>query len=156
MKKELYLILPDIRSGFNVGSFFRTADGLGVTKIFLTGFSPYPPHKEIAKTALDAENFVDWQYYLDPIEIIKKLKKENVEIVCLEKTEKSENIENYKSENTKICLVCGNEIEGVNKKIMNLADRVVSIKMLGIKESYNVAIAGSIALFEISKKLDLE
>lgn len=153
MKSELFLLLPDIRSGFNVGSFFRTADGLGVAKIFLTGFSPYPPHKEITKTALGAEKFVHWQYYLKPIDIIQKLKTQKTEIICLENTSQSENIENYIPKNKKVCLVCGNEIEGINKEILDLADKIVSIKMAGVKKSYNVAIAGSIALFEISKKL---
>lgn len=151
--RKFYLVLPDIRSGFNTGAFFRTADGLGVDKIFLAGYTPYPPHAEIAKTALGAEDFVDWEYHLNPLELIKELKERGVEIVVLENIKNSILLEEYKPKAQEICLVVGNEVEGVPAEIIALADQVVKIKMKGKKESLNVSIAGSIAIFEIAKKI---
>jgi len=153
-KSELCLLLPDIRSGFNVGSFFRTCDGLGISKIFLTGFTPYPPHKEIQKTALGAENFLDWSFHLQTEKLIKKLKTDNFKIIALEKDKNSIPLQNCQIKSKKICLVVGNEIEGINKNIISLADQIISIEMKGQKESLNVSIAGGIALFKIQSLLE--
>ncbi len=149
--KKFYLLLPNIRSGFNVGAFFRTADALGVDKIFLAGYTPYPPHTEIAKTALGAEDFVDWQYFLDPFELVKKLKKQGVEIIALENTKTAKLLTKYKPKKEKVCLVVGNEVEGISEEILELADTTLKIEMKGKKESLNVSIAGGIAISEISK-----
>ena len=146
---KLSIILPNIRSGFNVGSFFRMADGLGVSKIYLCGHTPYPPHKEIQKTALGAENFVNWEYHINVIDLISKLKEKGVHIVALEKTSKAIPLEEFYSKNNEICLIVGNEIDGISEEILTLSDDVLFIDMKGQKESLNVSVAGGIAIYTL-------
>lgn len=145
------LFLPDIRSGFNVGSFFRTCDGLGVDHIYLSGLTPYPPHKEIAKTALGAEDMVSWSYHLEWKDIIEELQNAGVHIVSLEVSEGAIPIQEF-SPKKPLCLVVGNEVDGISDDMLRIADEKVFIPMRGEKESFNVSIAGSIALWEISGK----
>ena len=152
------VFLPSIRSGWNVGAFFRTADSLGIEKIFLSGFSPFPPHKEISKTALDADMFVPWTYFSDNIEAIQYLKKQNIKIIALELTENakelsSEVFSHYRKKDQKICIMMGNEISGISDELLEYADEVVFIPMKGKKQSMNVSIAGAIAMYEMMKKI---
>ncbi|MBP8017190.1 RNA methyltransferase [Candidatus Gracilibacteria bacterium] len=143
-----YLLLDNIRSLLNVGAIFRTCDGAGFDKIILTGFTPTPPRKDISKTAIGAENTVDWEYYEDPIEIITKLKNDGFKIITLEQTKNSIDLRNLKSEkNDNICLVVGNEISGVRKDIIDKSDIIVEIPMFGKKQSLNVATATGILLY---------
>ncbi len=151
----LYLILDNIRSLHNVGSLFRSCDGFGVDKILLSGYTGIPPRKEISKTALGAEEVVLWEKHDDTEKLIKFLKKEGFYIVSLEKSETSETIDLFKWPE-KTVLILGNEITGIDKKILDISDFVVHINMDGIKESFNVASAGAIALFDWrSKKIKL-
>ncbi len=147
--KNLSLFLPDVRSGFNVGSFFRTADGVGVNHIFLAGITPYPPHKEIIKTSLDAEKMVSWSYTIDPLEVISKLKKKNIRIVALENIPNAKNISEF-TPTYPLCLVVGNEVDGIAPDILKHTDEVIVIPMKGKKKSFNVSIAGSLALWHIA------
>ncbi len=143
------LLLNNIRSILNVGALFRTCDGAGFEKIVLTGFTPTPPRKEISKTAIWAENFVAWEYYKDPLEYIKNLQSEGYQIFVLEQTPGSIDfhlISELKHEN--ICLILGNEIEGVQKEIIDISDYCVEIPMLGQKQSLNVATAGGICMYQ--------
>ncbi|MDD2891622.1 MAG: RNA methyltransferase [Candidatus Gracilibacteria bacterium] len=143
------LLLDNIRSILNVGALFRTCDGAGFEKIILTGFTPTPPRKEISKTAIGAENFVAWEYYKNPIEYIQELKKQGYKIFVLEQTSESidfHSVSSMKYEN--ICLILGNEIEGVQKELIELADYCVEIPMLGQKQSLNVATAGGICMYQ--------
>lgn len=143
------LLLDNIRSILNVGALFRTCDGAGFEKIVLTGFTPTPPRKEIAKTAIGAENFVAWEYYKDPMEYVRNLKKQGYRIFVLEQTEKSIDFHVIASmEHEKICLILGNEIEGVQKGLLDIADHCVEIPMLGQKQSLNVATAGGICMYQ--------
>ena len=145
------VLLPDIRSGWNVGSFFRTADSLGIDQIFLSGLTPIPPHKEISKTALDADIFVPWSYFKDPIECAKILKEKGYSLVAMELTENAISLEKFIfPKNT--CLVMGNEITGVSKEMLELCDSVVFIPMQGGKQSMNVSIAGSLGMWEMVRK----
>lgn len=144
------ILLHNIRSMHNVGSVFRTSDGAGVSKIYLTGYTPCPPRKEIAKTALGAEESVVWEYHPDPVSLIKKLKKEGVEIVALEKNKQSKNIQTYTSKKP-LCMILGNEIEGVSEEILKLSDVVLHIPMRGKKESLNVSVAFGIGIYELLK-----
>ena len=143
------LLLNNIRSILNVGALFRTCDGAGFEKIVLTGFTPTPPRKEISKTAIWAENFVAWEYYKDPLEYIKNLQSEGYQIFVLEQTPGSIDfhlISELKHEN--ICLILGNEIEGVQKEIIDISDYCVEIPMLGQKQSLNVATAAGICMYQ--------
>ena len=148
MAKEVYVIAHNIRSLHNVGSIFRTSDGAGVKKIFLTGYSGVPPRQEITKTALGADESVEWEFHKDPMPVIKQLKKDGVQIVALEKNEKSENIQEFKSAD-KVCMILGNEIDGVSDEMIELSDAVLHIPMNGKKESLNVSVAFGIGIYSL-------
>ena len=150
MKKGIYVLLNNIRSLHNVGSIFRTSDGARVKKIFLCGQTGYPPREEITKTALGAEECVPWEYYIDPIDCIKKLKKRGIRIVALEQTKKSIDCTKFKPKYP-LCMVVGHEIDGVQDKILSLCDAVIEIPMYGKKRSLNVSVAFGIAVYELVK-----
>jgi tRNA G18 (ribose-2'-O)-methylase SpoU len=160
--KILYIIAYNIRSAYNVGSIFRTADGAGVKKIYLTGYtaSPYNSsfdhfpkkvHKMIAKTALGAEENVFWEKTKDIFLLIKKLKKNKTHIYALEKMKKSIDL---KEADIKFpaALILGNEVDGVDEEVSRLCESIISIPMRGKKESLNVAVAAGIAIYEILKQ----
>lgn len=149
--KEIFILLHNIRSMHNVGSIFRTSDGAGVTKIYLTGYTPCPPRKEIHKTALGAEEFIPWEYHPDPIKLLKKLKRQGVQIVALEKNNQSKNIQQFNA-NESVCMILGNEIEGVNPEQLELADEVLHIPMHGKKESLNVSVAFGIGVYFLTRE----
>lgn len=143
------LLLDNIRSILNVGALFRTCDGAGFEKIILTGFTPTPPRREITKTAIGAENFVVWEYYKNPVEIVQDLQSQGYKVFVLEQTVESidfHRIADMKYEN--ICLVLGNEIEWVKKELIDIADHCIEIPMLGQKQSLNVATAGGICMYQ--------
>ncbi len=150
MKKEVYVLLHNIRSLFNIGSIFRTADGAGVSKIYLTGYTGCPPRPDISKTALGADEFVPWEYHKDPVALIKRLKKEGIQVVALERTKKSTDILKFKPKYP-VCMILGNEIEGVTKELLKLSDKVVEIPMRGKKESLNVSVAFGVAAYALTR-----
>ena len=152
LKEELlfYIVCDNIRSLENIGSIFRTADALGINKIFLCGISGKPPNSKISKTALGAENWIPWEYHWQVWKVIEKLKKEKFLIVALEQTENSLSYNKFKPR-FPIALVIGNEIKGVSKSVLKRADKIISLPMFGKKESLNVAVAFGIAGYEINK-----
>ncbi|HQY20414.1 MAG TPA: RNA methyltransferase [Ignavibacteria bacterium] len=152
-RNPVYVLCDNIRSIFNVGAIFRTSDAAFVEKIYLTGYTPYPPRKEIEKVALGATETVPWEYYKDPVEIVLNLKKENIKIAVLEITDEQNLIWNVKPADFPLCLVLGNEITGVSKEIIDLADMSFEIPMLGMKQSLNVSVAYGVAVFEMVKKI---
>lgn len=147
---SVILVLPNIRSRFNVGSIFRTADAAGVGKILLTGITPTPPHEKIAKVALGAENAVPWEYLKQTARALKALRADGYHLVALEQSPRSIP---YTSVVTKLktALVLGNEVSGLPKHWLDLCDTVIDIPMRGHKESLNVSVAAGIALFHILK-----
>ena len=149
--KMISILLHNLRSMHNVGSVFRTSDGAGVTKIYLTGYTPCPPRKEIHKTALGAEEFVPWEYHQDPLELVKKLKKQGIQIVALEKNHQSKNIQQFKSESS-VCMILGNEIDGVTTELLKLSDEILHIPMHGQKESLNVSVAFGIGVYFLTRE----
>ncbi len=152
MEKNIVVILHNIRSRENVGSIFRTADGAGVSKIYLCGITPTPPHEKISKTALGAETFVPWEYYKQTWRLLKKLKAQGVKIIALEQTNDAQNIfAKGAFVNTKapFALVLGNEVRGLSPQILKYCDKKISIPMYGKKESLNVAVAAGIALYQL-------
>lgn len=158
--RQIVLIANDIRSTHNVGSLFRTAEGMGVHHIYLTGYTPHPwykndkrlPHQSdkqtraIKKVSLGAEEFMQWSFKPDVIPLITSLKKNDYIICALEQNKNSVTLDHYKPQ-AKIVLVVGNEVTGVTEQILNLCDHVVEIPMLGQKESHNVTQAAAIALY---------
>ncbi len=156
--KDFFVIAHNIRSLFNVGSIFRTADAFNVTKIFLTGYTPTPElfkHKiKIHKTALGAEEIMPWENFKSPLKLIKHLKshKPKLQIVALENNIKAKTVELQKFKpKFPIVLILGEEVGGVDKSILKLADKIVEIPMLGQKESLNVSVAFGVAAYEIAK-----
>ena len=161
MDKILYLIVHNIRSAYNVGSIFRTADGAGVEKIFLTGYTPEPFNKKnniyptvaqkmIAKTALGAEKIIQYEKKKSLPSLIKNLKSRGFKIIALEQDRKSIDYKKFKYQFPS-ALILGNEVGGINEKTLNLCDSIISIPMRGRKESLNVAAAAGIAMYEILK-----
>jgi tRNA G18 (ribose-2'-O)-methylase SpoU len=154
MKKQVVVILDNIRSAHNVGSIFRTSDAAGVEKIYLCGTTPTPKDRfgrivaEIAKTALGAEKDVAHEYLKATSQAIKKLKKEGYQIIAIEQAENSIDYKKVKTK-SKCAFVVGNEVEGVKKNILKLCDQVAEIPMQGKKESLNVAVSFGVAIFRI-------
>ncbi len=155
-KMPVYVILNSIRSSYNVGSIFRSSDGAMVEKLFLCGYTPTPPKKEVLKTALGSTESVSWEYYKDPKEIVKKLKGEGVKICALEQTDSSVPYYEIKESDFPIAVILGNEITGVDQELIDLCDFSVEIPQYGIKQSLNVAVATGITLFELRKIFDKE
>ncbi len=151
---QTILILPNIRSAQNVGAIFRTADAVGVNKIYLTGYTPTPldkygrPRSDIAKSALGAEVDMDWEYEETLSPLIEKLKKEGYTIVALEQNKNSIDYKNFKA-GDKTVLILGNEVDGLDKNILDICDTIIEIPMMGKKESLNVSVATGVALFRI-------
>lgn len=152
---SLTIVLNNIRSLYNVGSIFRTADAVGAEKIWLCGITGHPPEPKIAKTALGAEKTVPWKYEPDVLKAIRQLKEQGYQIVVLEQLQESLPYEQF-DWGTKVCLVLGNENDGVAEKILPWADGAVEIEMAGIKHSLNVTVAFGVVAYHfrnLSKKL---
>ena len=149
--KQLILILDNIRSRENVGSIFRSADAFGVSKIYLCGITPIPPHEKISKSALGADEFVPWEYSKRTIDIVKRLRKNGIKILALEQSKQSIDIRKL-NQAKKIALVVGNEVVGVGKGILKSCDHIIEIKMHGKKESLNVSVATGIAIYELKNR----
>lgn len=152
--KNNILILPDIRSALNVGAIFRTADAVGMSKIFLTGCTPRPSdkfgriQKDIAKSALGAEKFISWEYKKSLSALISKLKKEGYFIIAIEQDKNSVDYKKVKLQEKNAFMV-GTEVSGLSKKILNKCDVIAEIPMKGRKESLNVSVACGVALFRL-------
>ena len=154
-KLPVYVVLNSIRSNYNVGSIFRTSDGAMIEKLYLCGYTPHPPKKEILKTALGSTESVAWEYVKDPKEILLKLKSQGVKICALELTDSSKNYYELSNNDLPICLLVGNEITGVSQELLDMCDFSIEIPQYGIKQSLNVAVAYGIAIFELRKIFDL-
>ena len=155
-RNPIHVVCDSIRSIYNIGSIFRTSDGAFIEKLYLTGYSPYPPRKEIEKVALGATLSVPWEYHKDAVRLINKIKSEGIKICVLELTEKKNLYWQIDIKDFPICLVLGNEITGVSKEITDIADLSVELPMLGIKQSLNVSVAYGIAVYEMVRKLNYE
>lgn len=150
---EFYVICDNIRSLENIGSIFRTADALGVDKIFLCGISGRPPHHKISKTAIGAEKTIPFKYYSQTWRLIDKLKKEKVFIAALENNIKGGKSILYTKLKYKfpLALIIGNEVKGISKKNLGKSDKIIYLPMRGQKESLNVSVAFGVAGYEIRK-----
>ena len=147
----IYALADNVRSLYNVGSMFRTADGALIEKLILTGFTPHPPRKEIDKTALGATETVPWEYTADPVAAVRALKNRGVSICAVELTSSSRPYSSLTKADFPLCLVFGNEITGISKEVIDEADMALEIPMLGTKQSLNVAVAFGIVLFECAR-----
>ncbi len=153
-KKQTIILLHNIRSVYNVGAIFRTADALGVSKIILSGYTPTPidrfnnPRKDFAKCSLGAEKTVAWEYLTTPFKALSKLKEEGFDIVSIEQDLKSVDYKQYKPAK-KTVIIFGNEVSGVSKKLLSLSNSIIEIPMNGKKESLNVSVSAGIVLFRL-------
>lgn len=147
---KFIIIIPNIRSAHNVGAMFRTADGAGVDKIYLTGYSPCPPHPQLDKVSLGAEKWMPWEYFRQTSRLLNKLKKEGYNIVALEETKKSQDLFSYRPK-FPLALIVGNEKTGVPKTILKFCSGAIQIPMRGHKTSLNVSVAAGIAMYNISQ-----
>jgi tRNA G18 (ribose-2'-O)-methylase SpoU len=154
MLTQIYLVLHNIRSTHNVGAIFRTADATGVKKIYISGITPAPIDRfgrarpDISKASLGAEKTVEWESTTDIKELIKNLKKEKFQIIAVEQDKKSIDYKDLKK-NEKVLLIVGNEVDGVDKEVLDLCDDIIEIPMLGKKESLNVSVATGVVLYSL-------
>ncbi len=150
-KMPVVVVLNSIRSSYNVGSIFRTSDGAMIEKLYLCGYTPHPPKKEVLKTALGSQDSVSWEFVEDAVSAVKKLKEKGYTICALEQTDDNIPYYNLSKKDLPICLIVGNEITGVTQELIDLCDVSIEIPQFGIKQSLNVAVAYGIAVFELRK-----
>jgi 23S rRNA (guanosine2251-2'-O)-methyltransferase len=154
-KFPFVIVLDNIRSLNNVGSFFRTADAFRAEKLILCGYTQNPPHREITKSALGAENSVIWEKEATTLEAVTKLKKEGYQIISVEQAEGSTLLQNFNPEsNARYAFVFGNEVEGVADEVIAASDQCLEIPQFGTKHSFNVSVSAGIVLWGfVSKKI---
>ena len=150
-KLPISILVENVRSVYNVGSIFRTADGFGAEKIFLTGFTPIPPRKDLSKTALGADESVEWEYDKSSISIAQKMKQKGYRLLLIEQTFDSQSIYDFDIQ-FPICFIVGNEVSGVSEELSELADFKADIPMHGIKQSLNVSVACGVIGYELARR----
>ncbi|NQV17875.1 MAG: RNA methyltransferase [Armatimonadetes bacterium] len=150
-KIPLYLILDNLRSSFNIGSIFRTAECLGISEIFLCGYSATPKNNKVKKTAMGTEKYVEWKYFEKTEDAISYLRDKNIKIFAVETTTNSKSI--YEVEfPSKCALILGNEALGISEKILDWADEIINIPISGWKNSLNVGVCFAVVAFEIKRQ----
>jgi 23S rRNA (guanosine2251-2'-O)-methyltransferase len=153
-KIPVVVVLDNVRSCHNVGSVFRTSDALLVEKIYLCGITATPPDKEIRKTALGAENTVDWAYFASTLDAVEQLRSKGYNIIAVEQVENSISINNFfPKQNEKIALIFGNEVKGVQQEVVNKCDKTIEIPQFGTKHSFNVSVSAGIVLWDLFNKV---
>lgn len=154
-KTPLIVILDNIRSLNNIGSVFRTSDAFLVEKIYLCGITATPPHKDIHKTALGATDSVDWEYVENTIDVVEKLKSENVDVISIEQAENAIMLDDFKTQggNKKYAIVFGNEVKGVQQEIVDASNSVIEIPQHGTKHSLNISVSAGVVIWEMFKQM---
>ena len=149
-KLPIIIVLDNVRSAYNVGSVFRTADAFPVEAIYLCGITYHPPHKEITKTALGAENTAAWKYFKTTVDAIKAIKELGYKVYAIEQAEGSTMLgqSSVVSRQSSIALVFGHEVNGVQQEIINLCDGCIEIPQGGTKHSLNIAVSAGVVLWE--------
>jgi 23S rRNA (guanosine2251-2'-O)-methyltransferase len=148
-KKQVIVVLDNIRSHHNVGSIFRTADAFAFEAVYLCGYTPVPPHREIHKTALGATDSVNWKKFETTLSAIDELKKNDFTILCIEQTEDKIMLDQFKKDpSKKYALVFGNEVEGVEQQVIDACEAVIEIPQQGTKHSLNISICAGIVMWE--------
>lgn len=153
-KLPIVIILDNVRSLHNVGSVFRTSDAFRIEKIYLCGITATPPNREIHKTALGAEDSVDWEYAADTLEIIGRLQAENYRIYAAEQTENSISLDTFVlNPQHKYALIFGNEVKGVQQEAIDRSEGCIEIPQFGTKHSFNISVSVGIVLWELTRPL---
>jgi len=149
-KNPVIAVLENVRSGYNVGSLFRTGDAFLLEAIYICGYSPYPPHKEIRKTALGAEDTVSWRHFKTTAEAVLVLKESGYRVFAVEQTRNSITLQDTKFDpNEKIAVIFGNEVTGVEQSTIQLCEGCIEIPQWGMKHSLNIATAAGVVLWEL-------
>ena len=152
-KSPIVVVLDNIRSMHNVGSVFRTADAFLISAIYLCGYSPRPPHRDIQKTALGATETVEWKYFPSTKEAVEMLKEDGFRIYAIEQTEGSQPLHEAGGLATgKLAVIFGNEVEGVSNEVLGCCDGAIEIPQWGMKHSLNISVAAGIVLWELVRK----
>ena len=156
-KTPLIVILDNIRSLNNIGSVFRTSDAFLIEKIYLCGITAKPPHKDIHKTALGATDSVEWEHVEDTIELVKKLQAEGILVASIEQAENSVQLQKFTpSKNKKLAVIFGNEVKGVQQKVVSISDYCIEIPQYGTKHSLNISVSCGVVLWELFNKMQVE
>lgn len=152
-KFPIIVVLDDIRSLNNIGSFFRTSDAFNVEKIYLCGITATPPHREILKTALGATDSVEWEHRESITELVNELQSQSIKVCAIEQTEETVFLQDIPSlAGDKFALVFGNEVNGVNQEVINQSDYVIEIPQFGTKHSLNVSVCAGVVMWEFAKR----
>ena len=152
-KFPITIVLDEIRSLTNVGSFFRTCDAFNVEKIYLCGITATPPHREIQKTALGATETMQWEYRETTMDVVEELKAKGIKVCSIEQTEQTTMLQDVNNlPNEQYALVFGNEVNGVNQDVINASDYIIEIPQFGTKHSLNVSVCAGIVMWEFTKK----
>lgn len=152
-KIPVVVILENIRSAYNVGSVFRTADAFLIEAIYICGYTAKPPHKEITKTALDAQHSVEWKYFENAKLAMAELQSQGYKIYAIEQATNSISLENFAGLNqNKVAFVFGNEVSGVEQETIEICDGCIEIPQFGMKHSLNISVAAGIVLWEVVRK----
>lgn len=151
-KHPIILILDDVRSMHNVGSAFRTADAFATQTIFLCGYTPTPPHREIHKTALGATETVSWKHFLTTVDAVNEARNNGYKIFAIEQAHNSISLQDLNWTNEPIAVIFGNEVTGVNDEALKLADGVIEIPQWGAKHSLNISVSIGVVLWEMVRK----
>jgi len=156
-KLPLIVVLDNVRSQNNIGSVFRTGDAFRVERICLCGICSTPPHRDIHKTALGAEDSVEWKYYEESVDCVRELKAQGYKVYAIEQVDDSVMLDRMpECMGDKVAVVFGNEVEGVQEELLPLCDGSIEIPQQGTKHSLNVSCAAAIVLWEMFKKLRIE
>lgn len=152
-KFPIVVVLDNIRSMHNVGSVFRTADAFLLQGIYLCGYTPQPPHRDINKTALGATETVEWKYFSTTKQAVEELKEAEYKVYAIEQVEKSIMLDSFSVDDIeKVAVVFGNEVSGVEEEVIKLCDGCIEIPQLGMKHSLNISVAAGIVLWEMVRK----
>ena len=153
-KIALIVVLDNVRSSNNIGSVFRTCDALLVQSLYLCGITATPPNKDIHKTALNAEKWVDWKYFEHTEEAVASLKENGFSVLAIEQIDKSIMLYDFKpGKDEKLALIFGNEVKGVQQKVIDLCDGAIEIPQFGTKHSFNVSVSAGIVLWDVFNKI---
>ena len=153
-KLPVTVVLDNVRSAQNVGSFFRTADAFGIEQVALCGISSTPPNREIHKTALGAEQSVAWTYYPTTLECVEELRGEGYKIIAIEQIEGATMLDNFRAnKDEKYALIFGNEVDGVDQAVADVVDGASEIPQVGIKHSLNVSVSAGVLMWEMFRQL---
>ncbi len=156
-KTPLIVVLDNIRSLNNIGSVFRTSDAFLIEKIYLCGITATPPHKDIHKTALGATETVAWEYVENTSALIERLKADGVFVASIEQAENSTSLENFTIKpKQKYAVVFGNEVKGVQQKVVSASDACIEIPQFGTKHSLNISVSAGIVLWDLFRKIALQ